>query len=112
MLPSGFGKCQISLMCWKLGRRRPPTKAIQMDTEPDYSEQWRDLRRRRLIVALLAVCTMVFILVNLIGLPRIWVDGAFYIVFGGWIVGVFLASRRPMTFLCPRCHQPFFRTPL
>jgi hypothetical protein len=81
-----------------------------MDTEPDYSEQWRDLRRRRLIVALLAICTMVFILVNLIELPRIWVDGAFYIVFGGWMVGVFLASRRPMTFLCPRCRYPFFRT--
>jgi Zn ribbon nucleic-acid-binding protein len=90
-----------------------------MDSEADYSERWRELRRRRLIFwlwflgyvpAVAAIVVMLFFVIYLIGLPRSWIDPAFYIIAGAWMVAILLASYRAMAFLCPRCHQPFFRT--
>jgi hypothetical protein len=90
-----------------------------MDCDADYSEQWRDLRRRRFIAWLwffgyvpgaAIIFAIVFSLIYLSGLPRDWIDGAFYIIAGAWMVGAYLAGHRAMAFLCPRCHQPFFYT--
>jgi Zn ribbon nucleic-acid-binding protein len=90
-----------------------------VDSEPDYSEQWRDLRRRRLIAWLwflgyvpgvAAIFATAYLLISLVGLPRAWIDGAFYVIAGAWMVVAYLAGHRAMAFPCPRCKQPFFRT--
>src|SRR5579864_4243108 len=85
-----------------------------MAIEPDYSEAWRDLRRRRLIfwALLLGFLPGIGVLSVAIGLPLSRFTGInenyFFVgIFVSWFLALAIASFRWQIFPCPRCHKPF-----
>ena len=90
-----------------------------MNTEPDYSEQWRQLKRRQRITWLillggmpcvLALTLLATLLVRAIEAPPTWIDRAFFVAGGTWMLGSVAAGSKAIAFLCPRCTERFFST--
>jgi hypothetical protein len=86
-----------------------------MNIEADYSAAWRDLKKRRLIAwgMFLGFVPSGFATFFLIGLPLSFLTGIrpdyfFYPISISWMLMIWIAGQRAMTFRCPRCQQRFF----
>jgi len=86
-----------------------------MDTHPDYTADWHDYRKRRLVfwVLFLGLVPGVIILFAVIGMPISAVTGIdrlyfFYWIAGLWMLMLVVARFRSSWFKCPRCHNLFF----
>jgi Zn ribbon nucleic-acid-binding protein len=80
-----------------------------MISEPDYSVQWRDFRRRRLIAAvccpgIMLIMVLAYGLMSRAGFSRAWIDPIIGIPGMG---AFFWVGYRVQAFPCPRCNQPF-----
>jgi len=88
-----------------------------MSTRPDYSDAWRDYRRRRLVfwAVFLGYVPGVMLILFAVGLPLSALSGIkpdyfAYPVAGAWMLAFLIASVRLSWFRCPCCHKWFFAT--
>ena len=89
-----------------------------MNSKPDYSAAWRDLRKRRLLVwalflgfipGVVALCFLVdAFLPGTIGNKQ--GESVCMGIGALWMLAFFIAAMRASFFRCPRCHGTFLMT--